>query len=68
MISLLNWSPSTPTRAFLSITDYHLVWHQPQVCFRDAWESLFQGCQGFSVYLDDILLIGPTAESHFARF
>ena len=30
-------------------------------------ESLLQGCQGVSVYLDDILITGPTAESHLAN-
>ena len=41
MTSLLNWSPSTPTRlvkVLLSITDYHLVRHQLQLCFRDVWK------------------------------
>ena len=34
--------------------------------FQICMESLFQGCQGVSVYLDDILVTSPTAESHLA--
>ena len=35
--------------------------------FQRCMESLFQGCQGVSVYLDDILVTGSTAESHLAN-
>ena len=35
--------------------------------FQRCMESLFQGCQGVSVYLDNILVTGPTAESHLAN-
>jgi len=30
-------------------------------------ESLLQGCEGVSVYLDDILVTGATIESHSAN-
>ena len=35
--------------------------------FQRCMESLFQGCKGVSVYLDDILVTGPTIDSHLAN-
>ena len=35
--------------------------------FQRCMESLLQGCNGVSIYLDDILVTGPTIESHMAN-
>ena len=35
--------------------------------FQRCMESLFQGCKGVSIYLDDILVTGATVEDHLAN-
>ena len=37
------------------------------VVFQRCMESLFQGCKGVAIYLDDILVTGPTVEEHLAN-
>ena len=35
--------------------------------FQRCMESLFQGCKGVAIYLDDILVTGSTVEEHLAN-
>ena len=35
--------------------------------FQKCIKSLFQGCKGVSIYLDDILIIDSTVEDHLAN-
>ena len=36
--------------------------------FQRCMESLFQGCKGVAIYLDDILVTGSTVEDHLANY